>query len=41
MVVDPVAIGLIVIIRTAASDDKGTHVLDSGHRHKKGSVFRL
>jgi hypothetical protein len=31
---------LIVIIRPAAADDEGTHVPDSGHGHKEGSVMK-
>lgn len=39
VIVDPVSIGLIVIVRTAAADDEGTHVPDSRHVHEKGSVM--
>jgi hypothetical protein len=38
VIVDPVSARLIVIVRTAAADDKGTHVPDSRHGHEKGSV---
>lgn len=38
VIVDPVSVGLIVIIRPAAADDEGTHVPDSRHGHEEGSV---
>src|SRR6185437_2998678 len=38
VIVDPVSVGLIVIIRAAAANDEGTHVPDSRHRHERNSV---
>jgi hypothetical protein len=39
VIVDPVSAGLIVIVRTAAANDEGTHVPDSRHGHERGSVM--